>query len=106
MLLFPVIGNFLVALYDFSNYNNKLRTIAAVQQDGIALQFASEELQGNPEVVSLRCYTRCWGRGSSEICTALRQAIKEGYRGCYYFVHVACTNILIERLRKLHPIPL
>jgi len=47
VLLIPVIGNIIVGINDFANrkYKNKDFMLAAVQQNGSALRFASEQLR-------------------------------------------------------------
>src|SRR4051812_42583375 len=52
-LLIPVLGNIIIGIYDFANmkYSDRDVVLAAVQRDGSALQYASEQLKGDRDVV-------------------------------------------------------
>ena len=53
VLLIPLIGNIVIGIYDFANrkYNDKNQMLAAVQENGFALEHASEELKNDKDVV-------------------------------------------------------
>ena len=62
MLLIPVIGNIVVGIYDFANrkYNDKAFMLTAVQQNGMALQYASEQLKSDRDVVLAAIRKNSW----------------------------------------------
>ena len=51
VLLIPVIGNIIVGIYDFIKHKQKDSMLAAVRQNGWALQFAHEDLKRDRDVV-------------------------------------------------------
>jgi Domain of unknown function (DUF4116) len=62
ILLIPVVGNIIVGIYDFANrkYNDRDFMLAAVKQDGLALEDANEQFKDDREVVLAAVQQNGW----------------------------------------------
>jgi|GEM_PF-2488056 len=52
ILIIPVFGNVLVAIYDFKKYGEFVFTLKTVQLNGLSLEYASEEYKNNITIVT------------------------------------------------------